>query len=69
MNFNLNFIKRKRNELDISMQQMAVKLGFKNASTYLKYERGDYSFKAEQLPALAKALKCDVSDFFNHFVA
>ncbi|MBW8350735.1 helix-turn-helix transcriptional regulator [Bacillus sp. IITD106] len=69
MNFNLSFIKKRRTELDIPMQQMAIYLGFKNASTYLKYERGDYSFKAEQLPTLAKVLKCDVSDFFNLSVA
>lgn len=51
------------------MQTMATELGFKHASTYLKYERGDYSFKAEQLPKLAKLLRCDVTDFFNQFVA
>lgn len=67
--FNLKFIEKRRNELDIPMQKMAIELGFKNASTYLKYERGDYSFKAKQLPLLAKILKCKVTDFFNRNVA
>ena len=35
----LNFIKRRRSELGISQQKMAEILGFKNASTYLKYKK------------------------------
>lgn len=67
--FNLSFIEHRRNELDISMKKMADELGFKNASTYLKYERGDYSFKAKQLPALSQILQCKITDFFNQNVA
>jgi len=33
---NLDFIKTKRENLGISLQQMAHYLGFKNASTYFK---------------------------------
>lgn len=69
MVFDLEYIKKRRKELKISMKQMAAELGFKHASTYLKYERGEYSFKAEQLPVLAKILNCDVSDFFKKNVA
>jgi transcriptional regulator with XRE-family HTH domain len=61
---NLDFIKTKRENLGISLQQMAHHLGFKNASTYLKYEKGVYAFKAEHLPILAEVLKCDLQDFF-----
>jgi len=61
---NLELIKAKRNELGYSMQNMADSLGFKNASTYLKYEKGEYSFKAEHLPILSKLLKCNIVDFF-----
>ncbi|MED3549993.1 helix-turn-helix transcriptional regulator [Cytobacillus praedii] len=68
-NFNLEFIEQRRNELDIPMQTMAIELGFKNASTYLKYERGDYSFKAKQLPLLARILNCKITDFFSLIVA
>ena len=60
----LDFIKKRRKELNISLQSMALSLGFKNASTYLKYERGDYSFKAEHLPQLAEELNCDMENFF-----
>jgi transcriptional regulator with XRE-family HTH domain len=68
-NFNLDFIEQRRNELNIPMQKMADELGFKNASTYLKYERGDYAFKAKQLPTLAQLLNCRVADFFKKSVA
>jgi hypothetical protein len=30
----------------------------------MKYENGTYSFKAEQLPYLAKHLNCKITDFF-----
>ncbi|MDF1511929.1 helix-turn-helix transcriptional regulator, partial [Robertmurraya sp. DFI.2.37] len=49
----LEYIKNRRESLDISLQVMAESLGFKNASTYLKYENGTYTFKADQLPILA----------------
>ncbi|QXP99137.1 helix-turn-helix domain-containing protein [Bacillus velezensis] len=48
---------------------LANALGFKDASTYLKYERGEYSFKAKQLPSLANVLECHVTDFFTQNVA
>lgn len=66
---NLEFIKKRRLELKKTMQEMADYMGMKNASTYLKYENGDYAFKAEQLPKLAKALKCRITDFFTLNVA
>jgi len=61
---NLEYIRTRRNQLGLSQMKMAETLGFKNSSTYLKYERGIYSFKAEQLPLLANILNCDISDFF-----
>ena len=61
---NLDFIKERRLELGISQQKMAELLGFKNDSTYLKYEKGIYSFKAEMLPNLAKVLNCSMEKFF-----
>jgi transcriptional regulator with XRE-family HTH domain len=66
---NLDFIRTKRQQLGISMQKMAQHLGFKNASTYLKYEKGLYTFKAEHLPVLAEVLKCELQDFFTLNVA
>ena len=43
---------------------MSTALGFKNASTYLKYENGDYTFKANMLPILAEKFNCKIDDFF-----
>lgn len=61
---NLSYIKNRRIQLGITLQDMASNLGFKNSSTYMKYENGTYSFKAEQLPYLAKHLNCKITDFF-----
>jgi transcriptional regulator with XRE-family HTH domain len=66
---NLVFIKNRRNALNIPMHEMALELGFKNASTYLKYENGTYSFKANQLPLLSEVLECEITDFFEQKVA
>lgn len=67
--FNPSIIARKRSEKKISLQHMAETLGFKNASTYMHYEKGTYAFKAEQLPIVAKVLGCKVEDFFEESVA
>lgn len=66
---NLEYIMKRRKELGISQLEMAEKLGFKTSSSYLKYEKGIYAFKADQLPALAKALNCKITDFFTKNVA
>ncbi|MDH6370583.1 transcriptional regulator with XRE-family HTH domain [Paenibacillus sp. PastF-3] len=63
-NFNLEFIKKRRQELNLSLQEMAESLGFKNASTYMKYEDGTYLFKANHLPILANKLNANIEDFF-----
>lgn len=62
---NLDYIKARRIELGLSLQEAANQLGFKNASTYLKYENGDYLFKAEVLPTLAATLECKIGNFFT----
>lgn len=69
LEFNLVLIRNRRIELNLSQQELASALGFKDASTYLKYERGEYAFKAKQLPVLAKILQCKVTDFFAQNVA
>jgi len=66
---NLQYIKKRRTELSKTLQELADLLGMKNASTYMKYENGTYAFKAEQLPKLAEALECRITDFFNQNVA
>ena len=67
--FNLGLIKQRRLELEMTLQEAAEAMEMKNASTYLKYENGTYSFKAEQLPLLAKALKCSTENFFTTRIA
>lgn len=66
---NLDYIKERRIELGLSLKEVANELGFKNASTYLKYENGDYLFKAEMLPVLANILKCRIEIFFTTQIA
>jgi transcriptional regulator with XRE-family HTH domain len=62
---NRAFIKERRQTLNKTLQEVADSVGMKNASTYMKYENGTYSFKAEQLPVLAKTLDCEIQDFFT----
>lgn len=62
----LSFIKNRRQEKDLSLQEMAETLGFKNASTYMKYEDGSYAFKANHLPLLCEKLECKIENFFNN---
>lgn len=61
---NLAFIARRRTECGWTQQEMAKFLGFKNASAYQKYEKGEYAFKAVHLPVLAKRLGCSLEDLF-----
>ncbi|MEK4732835.1 helix-turn-helix domain-containing protein [Paenibacillus sp. FSL L8-0641] len=64
--FNLRFIKQRRKELSKTLQDMADALDMKNASSYMKYENGEYSFKATHLPMLANELECGVENFFEN---
>ncbi|EGT5367782.1 TPA: helix-turn-helix transcriptional regulator [Clostridioides difficile] len=63
---NHDFIKKRRNTLNLSLQNVAKELGFKNASTYFKYETGQYSIRADMLPKLSKILDCDIENFFTN---
>ena len=62
---NLIFIKTRRKELGLTLQQMSDSLGFKKATTYSNYENGDRIMKANMLPTLAQILQCDIMDFFT----
>jgi transcriptional regulator with XRE-family HTH domain len=61
---NLVLIKQRRKEFRISLLEMAVLLGFKNASTYYKYEIGQSRFKAEHIPIVASKLKLKMNEIF-----
>ncbi|MEO3947672.1 helix-turn-helix transcriptional regulator [Gorillibacterium sp. CAU 1737] len=60
----LEKIRARRKEMRISQQEMAELLGFKNASTYCKYEKGLYKFDANHIPIVAEKLKFKVKDIF-----
>ncbi|MNI87086.1 Helix-turn-helix domain protein [compost metagenome] len=62
---NLGFIKLRRQKLNLSLQELAEALEFRNASTYMKYENGDYQFRANHLPVLANKLQCTIENFFD----
>jgi len=66
---NLKYIRERRLQLGITQQEAAEKLGFKRASTYLKYESGIYELKAKQLPLLSKLLNCKITNFFDKNVS
>lgn len=61
---NLEFIKQKRKSKKLTLQEMAEALGFKNASTYMKYEKGEYKFRADHISVLSTELECAINDFF-----
>ena len=61
---NHSFIRSRRTDLKITLQEMAETLDFKNASTYMKYEKDEYSFRAEHLPVIANKLNCNIQDLF-----
>lgn len=61
---NLVLIKQRRKEMRITLQEMANALGFKNASNYYKYEKGEYKFEAEHIPVIARMLKLKMSEIF-----
>lgn len=65
----LEKIKKRRKEKNLTLSYMSEQLGFKNASNYQKYENGLYSFDANMLPILAKELDCNIEYFFTKNVA
>lgn len=60
-----DFIKNRRESKGLSMQYVAQELGFKNASTYFKYEIGEYLIKADMLPKLSQLFECKIENFFT----
>ena len=62
---NLEFIRARRILLKLTLQDMADALGFKYAANYMMYERGEYKFKANHIPALAQKLECEIDDLFT----
>lgn len=61
---NLELIKQRRKEMRLTLKEMAEALGFKDASTYWKYENGVYKFNADQIPVVCMTLKLRVNEVF-----
>jgi transcriptional regulator with XRE-family HTH domain len=61
---NLDYIKNRRQELGLTLNDMASAFGFRSPSTYLKYEQGEYAFKANHLPILANLLRSEIGEFY-----
>jgi len=61
---NLDLIRRKREEHKLTQKDLSEALGFKHPSSYLRREKGRAYFKANHLPILAQALKCNISELF-----
>lgn len=61
---NLTQIKLRRKEMKLTLMDMAIELGFKNASTYYKYETGAYKFDANHIPVIVSKLKLKIKDIF-----
>lgn len=61
---NLILIRQRRKEMRISLQEMAETLGYKNASSYCRYEKGESKIDAAHIPLIAKKLKLKMSDIF-----
>lgn len=66
MKLNLEIIRSKRVEKNLTLKDMAEKLNLSNASNYQKYENGTYKFKAEMLPILSEVLDEKMENFFIH---
>ncbi|KRK40847.1 helix-turn-helix transcriptional regulator [Loigolactobacillus bifermentans] len=61
---NLKFIKEERLKRELTLQQMADKLGVKSKSDYFKRETGDTNFKPAELPVLAELFGVDLEKIF-----
>lgn len=66
---NLELIKEKRKEKGYSLKKMADLMGFSDKAKYYRREAGEYSFKPEELPHVAKLLNIPISKIFTLEVA
>lgn len=61
MPFNWKYLKRRREELELTQAQMAKAAGMSNAAKWSQYERGELlNPELRTLEKMARALKCDV---------
>ncbi|WP_292017396.1 MULTISPECIES: helix-turn-helix domain-containing protein [unclassified Megasphaera] len=61
----LDYIKKRREELGITQAQMAKELGLSNPSGYNHYENGNRKFTAALMPIMAKILQCPMEKLYT----
>ena len=60
-----NIIKERRIRLGLSQKELAEALGYQDRSAVSRLESGERQVAAEQLPELARILKCTVSELLE----
>lgn len=66
---NLSLIKKTRQNLRLTQQDMAEILGLNDKSKYSRRENGEYSFRLEELPVLVNTLQIPYEKIFTSNVA
>lgn len=61
---NLKFIKKRRIFLGYTQQEMAETIGLATNEKYSRRENGQYKFKVNELPDLAKKLKVPLAKLY-----
>ena len=66
---NLELIKERRKTKGYSLKKMSDLMGFNDKAKYYRRETGEYNFKPEELPYLAKLLDIPLAKIFTHKVS
>ncbi len=61
----LEFIRKRRKQLGLTLQDMATATDLKDPANYYRYERGAHRFRANHLPVLAEMLSCEIEHLFR----
>ena len=57
-------IKELRQKAGMTQKDLAEKMGFRSSSVVTMWESGDRNPKREMLPALSKALNCEIGELY-----
>lgn len=61
---NLQLIKETRKKKGYSIQYMSDSMGFNDKSKYYRRETGEYNFRSEEIPLVAKILGIPIEKIF-----
>lgn len=65
MKLDLNNIKQLRKQKKISLEEMAIYLGYKTATGYFYAESGRCKFKPNHIPMIAEKLEVEMESLFS----